>query len=51
VSRVLRALPEAFDAAVVVLIHRAPDRVSNLVALLGPEWSLPVAARRRSAGA
>jgi two-component system chemotaxis response regulator CheB len=42
VSRVLRALPETFNASVIVLIHQAPDRVSSLVALLGRESSLPV---------
>jgi two-component system chemotaxis response regulator CheB len=44
VSRVLGALPQSFGAAVVVLIHQAPDRVSELVELLGRRSRLPVAA-------
>jgi two-component system chemotaxis response regulator CheB len=42
VSRVLSGLPETFNASVVVLIHQPPDRVSELVALLGRASSLPV---------
>jgi two-component system chemotaxis response regulator CheB len=44
VSRVLADLPERFGASVLVLIHQAPDRVSELVALLGRVSALPVVA-------
>jgi two-component system chemotaxis response regulator CheB len=44
VSRVLGALPESFAAAIVVLIHQAPDRASELVELLGRRSVVPVAA-------
>jgi two-component system chemotaxis response regulator CheB len=44
VSRVLGALPQSFAAAVVVLIHQAPDRASDLVELLGRCSRLPVVA-------
>jgi two-component system chemotaxis response regulator CheB len=44
VSRVLGALPESCGAAVVVLIHQAPDRASELVELLGRCSALPVVA-------
>ena len=44
VSRVLGDLPESFGASVVVLIHQAPDRVSELVGLLSRVSALPVVA-------
>ncbi|MEA2184401.1 MAG: two-component system, chemotaxis family, protein-glutamate methylesterase/glutaminase [Solirubrobacteraceae bacterium] len=44
VSHVLGALPRSFAAAVVVLIHQAPDRVSELAALLDRRSALPVVA-------
>jgi len=44
VSRVLGDLPERFGASVLVLIHQAPDRVSELVALLARVSALPVVA-------
>src|ERR671929_2435105 len=44
VTRVLGALPDGFGAAVVVLIHQAPDRANASVALLGRRCALPVGA-------
>jgi two-component system, chemotaxis family, protein-glutamate methylesterase/glutaminase len=44
VLRVLGALARDFRAAIVVLIHQAPDRASELVALLGRSSALPVVA-------
>jgi len=44
VSRVLQGLPDRLDAAVVVLIHQAPDRESALVQLLGRRSRLTVTA-------
>jgi two-component system chemotaxis response regulator CheB len=44
VSRVLRGLPPELPAAIVVLIHQAPDRASALVKLLGRSSALPVVA-------
>lgn len=44
VSRVLGPLPEAFAAAILVLIHQAPDRVSRLVEILARRCELPVVA-------
>jgi two-component system chemotaxis response regulator CheB len=44
VSRVLEALPEDFGAAVIVLIHQPPDRVSHLVEILARRCALPVVA-------
>ena len=46
VSDVLESLPPDLDAAVIVLIHQAPDRESVLVHLLGRRSSLPVRAAR-----
>lgn len=42
VARVLGRLPDGFPARVVVLIHQAPDRASQLVHLLGRRCALPV---------
>jgi two-component system chemotaxis response regulator CheB len=43
VSHVLVGLPADFDAAVVVLIHQAPDRTSRLVEILSGRCALAVA--------
>jgi two-component system chemotaxis response regulator CheB len=50
VSRVLGALAQSFAAAVVVLIHQAPDRPSELVELLGRRSALPVVAAHHGSG-
>jgi two-component system chemotaxis response regulator CheB len=42
VSHVVGELPKRFDASVLVLIHQAPDRVSELVRLLSRASALPV---------
>ncbi|HEU4975030.1 MAG TPA: chemotaxis protein CheB [Baekduia sp.] len=42
VSRVLGGLPEDFGAAVVVLVHLAPERVSRLAEILRRRCRLPV---------
>ncbi len=42
VARVLGGLPDGFPACVLVLIHQAPDRASQLVYLLGRRCALPV---------
>jgi two-component system chemotaxis response regulator CheB len=49
VSTVLQGLPARLDAAVIVLIHQAPDRESVLVHLLGGRSRLPVAAAQDGA--
>jgi two-component system chemotaxis response regulator CheB len=49
VSRVLHDLPSALDAAVIVLIHQAPDRESVLVHLLGRQSRLAVTAAQDGA--
>lgn len=46
VSEVLSALPQDLNAAVIVLIHQAPDRENELVHILGKRSSLPVQAAR-----
>jgi two-component system chemotaxis response regulator CheB len=42
VGRVLGRLPAGFPAAIIVLIHQAPDRVNELVRLLGRDCALAV---------
>lgn len=49
VSTVLEGLPEDLDAAVVVLIHQAPDRANALVRLLQRRSPLPVVAAQDDA--
>jgi two-component system chemotaxis response regulator CheB len=49
VSRVLRDLPGDLPASVIALIHQAPDRVNELVRLLGRSCRLPVEAARDGA--
>jgi two-component system chemotaxis response regulator CheB len=49
VSTVLEGLPENLDAAVVVLIHQAPDRENPLVSLLQRRSPLPVVAAQDDA--
>lgn len=49
VSHVLGSLPAGLQAAVLVLIHQAPDRTSRLVELLGRRSALPVAAAEHGA--
>jgi two-component system chemotaxis response regulator CheB len=44
VSRVLEGLPADFGAAVIVLIHQQPDRLSRLVEILARRCALPVVA-------
>jgi two-component system chemotaxis response regulator CheB len=44
VSRVLEGLPEDLGAAVVVLIHQRPDRISRLAEILSRHCVLPVVA-------
>jgi two-component system chemotaxis response regulator CheB len=46
VSEVLSGLPADVDAAVIVLIHQAPERESRLVQILGRRSRLPVEAVR-----
>jgi len=43
VSTILAALPASLPAALLVLIHQAPDRVSRLTQILARASSLPVA--------
>jgi two-component system chemotaxis response regulator CheB len=42
VTRILSRLPTSFGAAVVVLIHVPPQRISHLVEVIGRTSSLPV---------
>jgi two-component system chemotaxis response regulator CheB len=42
VSRILSELPAKLDAAVLVLIHQAPDHASTLAEILGRRCTLPV---------
>jgi two-component system, chemotaxis family, protein-glutamate methylesterase/glutaminase len=49
VASVLEQLPEDLDAALIVLIHQAPDRESALVPLLGRRSRLPVEVARDNA--
>jgi two-component system chemotaxis response regulator CheB len=49
VTRVLGAVPESLDAAIIVLIHQPPDRASHLVQLLARRSALPVAVARDGA--
>ncbi|MDX6729219.1 MAG: two-component system, chemotaxis family, protein-glutamate methylesterase/glutaminase [Baekduia sp.] len=44
IIRVLTTLPADLPAAVLVLIHQAPERVSHLVDILGRRCALPVQA-------
>jgi two-component system chemotaxis response regulator CheB len=44
VSRVLGPLPEDLPAAIVVLIHQSPDRVSVIAEILARRCAMPVAA-------
>jgi two-component system, chemotaxis family, protein-glutamate methylesterase/glutaminase len=44
VTRVLSRLPEDLPATVLVLIHQAPERVNQLVHILGRDCRLPVTA-------
>jgi two-component system, chemotaxis family, protein-glutamate methylesterase/glutaminase len=44
VSRVLGPLPGDLAAAIVVLIHQSPDRVSVIAEILGGRCAMPVAA-------
>jgi len=46
ISAVLRTLPADLDAAMIVLIHQAPDHESELVDLLARQSSLPVEGAR-----
>jgi two-component system chemotaxis response regulator CheB len=49
VSQILGALPRTLAAAVIVLIHQQPDRVSHLATLLDHRSVLPVAAAEHGA--
>jgi two-component system, chemotaxis family, protein-glutamate methylesterase/glutaminase len=49
VTRVLSRLPEDFPATVLVLIHQAPERVNQLVHILGRDCRLPVTAAKHDA--
>jgi two-component system, chemotaxis family, protein-glutamate methylesterase/glutaminase len=43
VSRILCELPATLDAAILVLIHQAPDHANALAEILGQRCALPVA--------